>query len=41
MTAADAEKVDQSQWKGQNLLGKALVKVRDELLGDEIHNPPR
>ena len=31
LTRFDKRVLDTSQWKGQNLLGKAIMKVRDEL----------
>lgn len=32
LAATDARATDPSQWRGQNLLGKILTRVRDELL---------
>ena len=29
---------DQEKWKGQNLLGKALMEVRDYLQNDDLQN---
>jgi ribA/ribD-fused uncharacterized protein len=33
LAATDARAKDPAQWKGQNLLGKILTDLRDELLG--------
>ena len=33
LAATDARAKDPAQWKGQNLLGKILTELRDELLG--------
>lgn len=35
MSKEEAELVDESQWRGQNLLGKVLTKLRDDLLNSQ------
>jgi hypothetical protein len=34
MSAKDPDVTDESKWKGENLLGKALMKVRNKLKGN-------